>query len=223
MTDLTLVNRSLKLAASVHGAENAPPLLFLHGLALSRDTWEEGVARLGQSFQVWTLDFRGHGHSDYAAGYALADYVSDALTALARSAARRSSSAIRSAEWSPGRSLNPPIRSFARSLLEDPPWFLGDRAVFEGSPFPKLFAGLRARQTALREANAPLAAYVEFVAGAPSSAGGLARDHRRRGSFSVKLRRCSEWTCAAGTASPARLPARRCPRSRRRSPSCGPP
>lgn len=82
MTDVTLVNSSLKLAASIYGPDDAPPLLFLHGLALSRDTWEEGVGRLAQGFQVWTLDFRGHGHSNHAASYTLADYVSDASTAL---------------------------------------------------------------------------------------------------------------------------------------------
>jgi pimeloyl-ACP methyl ester carboxylesterase len=177
MTDVTLVNRSLKLAASIHGAENAPPLLFLHGLALSRDTWEEGVGRLAQSFRVWTLDFRGHGHSDHAASYTLADYVSDASTAL---------DAIGRPAVIVGHSLGGVVAgtiaqsadSNARAvLLEDPPWFHGDQAVFEGSPFPRLFAGLRARQTALREAKAPLAAYLEFVAGAPSSAGGSARDH----------------------------------------------
>jgi len=177
MTDVTLFNGSLKLAASVYGPESAPPLLFLHGLALSRDTWEEGVGRLAGRFQAWTLDFRGHGHSDYAKTYALADYVSDAMTAL-RAIGRPAVVVGHSLGGVVAGTIAQSADSNARAaLLEDPPWFLGERAEFDGSPFPQLFAALRGRQTALREAKAPLAAYLEFVAGAPSAAGGFARDH----------------------------------------------
>ena len=78
MTDITLDNRGTKLAASVYGAADAEPLLFLHGLSLCRDTWEEIALRLMSRHQVWTLDFRGHGHSDRASSYELADYISGA-------------------------------------------------------------------------------------------------------------------------------------------------
>ena len=59
MTDLTLSNGALKLAASVYGPPDRPPLLFLHGLGLSRDSWEEGAQRLMDRYQIWTLDVRG--------------------------------------------------------------------------------------------------------------------------------------------------------------------
>lgn len=83
MTDITLDNHGVRLAASVDGPTNGEPILFLHGLSVSRDTWQEIGGRLKDRYRVWTLDFRGHGHSDRAASYALADYVSDAETALA--------------------------------------------------------------------------------------------------------------------------------------------
>jgi len=177
VTDLTLRNGSLGLAASVYGPDGAPPILFLHGLALSRDVWEEGVGRLVQSFQVWTLDFRGHGHSDYAPRYALADYVSDAAMALA--AIGRPAAVVGHSLGGvvAGTLAQSPEAGVRAALLVDPPWFHGEREAFDGSVFPKLFAGLIARQTALRDAHAPLAAYLEFVAGAPSLAGGFARDH----------------------------------------------
>src|SRR5271165_6772788 len=83
MTDLTLRNGSLRLAASVYGHSDAPPILFLHALARSRDTWEEAARRFTPRYQVWTLDFRGHGHSGWADTYELEGYRSDAETALA--------------------------------------------------------------------------------------------------------------------------------------------
>ena len=83
MTDITIENRDIRLAASVDGPANAKAILFLHGLSLSRDTWEETAKRLTNQYRVWTLDFRGHGHSDRASSYKLVDFVSDAETALA--------------------------------------------------------------------------------------------------------------------------------------------
>ena len=83
MTDLSLWNGSIRLAASVHGPTNAIPILFLHGVTLSRDSWDEIKDRLISRCCVWALDFRGHGHSDRAPNYDLSGYVSDAETALA--------------------------------------------------------------------------------------------------------------------------------------------
>ena len=83
MTDLTLANGNVRLAASVDGPLDAVPILLLHGASGSRDTWDETKQQLIDRYCVWTLDFRGHGHSDYAPNYNLAGYVSDAEIALA--------------------------------------------------------------------------------------------------------------------------------------------
>src|SRR6266403_671418 len=83
MTHLTLANGSVRLAASVDGPMDAVPILLLHGASVSRDTWDETKQQLMDRYCVWTLDFRGHGHSDRAPNYNLAGYVSDAETALA--------------------------------------------------------------------------------------------------------------------------------------------
>ena len=84
MTHVTLLNNETRLAASVHGRMDATPILLLHhGITMSRDTWDEITPRLRDRYCVWTIDFRGHGHSARASNYNLAAYVSDAETALA--------------------------------------------------------------------------------------------------------------------------------------------
>ena len=82
MTDLTIWNNDVKLAASVHGSSASEPVLFLHGITNSRDTWLEAADALRDRYWVWTLDFRGHGHSDRAPSYELHDYVSDVQAVL---------------------------------------------------------------------------------------------------------------------------------------------
>src|SRR5580658_9546920 len=39
VTDITLDNNGIKLAASIYGPADGEPILFLHGISLSRDTW----------------------------------------------------------------------------------------------------------------------------------------------------------------------------------------
>ena len=83
MTDITLDNKDIKLAASVYGLTNGEPIPFMHGTSLIRDTWPEIAERLMNRRRVWTLDFRGHGNSDRAPSYELVGYVSDAETVSA--------------------------------------------------------------------------------------------------------------------------------------------
>lgn len=177
MTDLTFSNRHLHLAASVFGPPDAPAVLFLHGFSLSRDTWEEAAQRLAGRCQVWTLDFRGHGHSDRADAYDLEGYVSDARTALA---------AIGRPALVVGHSLGGVVAgalaqqqggSVRAVVLEDPPWYLGELQEFRRSVFRQLFAIVSERQAAWQKENAPLATYLDFVSNAPSPMGGPAKDH----------------------------------------------
>lgn len=177
MTDLTLPNGSLRLAASLHGRSDAPPLLFLHGLGLSRDTWEEGATRLMDRYQVWTLDFRGHGHSDRAETYDLVGYRSDAEAAL---------ETIARPTLIVGHSLGgvvagllaqtgaPNVRSV---YLEDPPWYMGEPSEWRRTPMPKLFATMKARQASWVKDMTPLESILEVLSNAPWPMGGQARDH----------------------------------------------
>ncbi len=177
MTDITIANRNTKLAASVYGPPTATPILFLHGLSLSRDTWEEIAQRLSLTYCVWTLDFRGHGHSERSSRYELADYVSDAEAALA---------AVGQPAIVVGHSLGGCVagvlaqtpRPMVRAvLLQDPPWYWGKAGEAARTPIPKLFAIISAKQAAWQRENAPLATYQAFLANAPSPMGGIASDH----------------------------------------------
>lgn len=50
MTDITIANGPVKLAASVYRSPAAEPILFLHGVSHSRDTWEEIAQRLSSKY-----------------------------------------------------------------------------------------------------------------------------------------------------------------------------
>jgi len=177
MTDITIDNDGVRLAASVYGAADAKPILFLHGLSLSRDTWEETTQRLTSRYRVWTLDFRGHGHSDRASRYELADYVSDAETALAAIGqpviiVGHSVGACVAGVLGQGGPLN--VRGI---FLEDPPWYLGKPGEWERSAFPTLFSVVSARQVTWKQERAPLTTYLDFVSNSPSLMGGISSDH----------------------------------------------
>jgi pimeloyl-ACP methyl ester carboxylesterase len=177
VTDITLNNNGVKLAVSVYGPADTEPILFLHGLSLSRDTWEEIAERLKNRHRVWALDFRGHGHSDRAPSYELADYVSDAETVLAEIA--RPAVIV-------GHSLGGCVAGvLAQSghanvravFLEDPPWYLGEPSEWEKSIFPKLFSIISSRQAAWQQERAPLDAYLAFLSNSPTPMGGIGSDH----------------------------------------------
>ncbi|MFB9266873.1 alpha/beta fold hydrolase [Bradyrhizobium erythrophlei] len=177
MTDITLDNKGVKLAVSVHGPTDGEPILFLHGLSLSRDTWEEIAERLKDRYSVWTLDFRGHGHSDRAPSYELADYVSDAETVLA-AIERPAVIVAHSLGGCVAGVLAQSGRANVRAVfLEDPPWYLGEPGEWERSVFPKLFAIVSARQATWQRERAPLAAYLAFLANSPTPMGGIGSDH----------------------------------------------
>jgi len=177
MTDIAIANGNIKLAASVYGVDKADPILFLHGISLSRDTWEETASRMSSEFCVWTLDFRGHGNSDRTSSYELAGYVSDAEAALA---------AIGRPAILVGHSLggvvagvlaqgpHPNVRAV---LLEDPSWYMGLPGEWERTKFPILFATFSAKQAAWQKEKALLEAYLSFLSNSPSPMGGITSDH----------------------------------------------
>lgn len=177
MTHLTIRNGDLRLAASVVGRAEHPAVLLLHGLSGSRDTWAETVDRLQDRFQVWTLDFRGHGHSDRAGSYLIADYVSDAEAAL--SVVGRPAVVV-------GHSLGAVTAGvlaqqphpMARAVfMEDPPWYLGQQAEWDKGLYKQIFPLLRAQQAEFQAASASLSQWLEATSSAPSPKGGVAADH----------------------------------------------
>jgi pimeloyl-ACP methyl ester carboxylesterase len=175
MTDISIQRDGLSLAASVYGPQEAEPVLFLHGLSQSRDTWNEIVQRLCDRYQVWTLDFHGHGHSDRASRYVFQDYVADAEAVV---------KLLKRPPVVVGHSLGACVSgvlaqsgAIRGAFLEDPPWFLGEEAEWKRSVYPTIFPIVAAQQRKLQQENAPLDTFLAFVSNTPSLKGGIAGDH----------------------------------------------
>ena len=82
-------NGDVELEVVVDGADDAPPVLLLHGITGSTRTWDWFVPRLVDRYRVLRLDFRGHGASSHAPGTYLTDgWVSDAAAAVREVAGR---------------------------------------------------------------------------------------------------------------------------------------
>ncbi|MBI5132012.1 MAG: alpha/beta hydrolase [Rhodopseudomonas palustris] len=178
MTDVRVISSGgLKLAGSTFGQHNRNAILLLHGHSNSRDTWEELVAKLGIAFEVWAIDFRGHGDSEHAASYDLAGYVADAEAALA--AIGRPAIVVGHSLGAcvAGRLAQDRHQLVQSVFLEDPPWYLGSRTEWDRTAFATIFPASAAKQAELQRRNAPIADYLEFISNAPSPMGGQNSDH----------------------------------------------
>jgi len=177
MTHTTVQNSDISLAASVHGDAAAPPVLLLHGLSSSRDTWDEAVLRLADKFQMWTIDLRGHGHSEHSDSYVLGDYVTDAAAALdviGRPTIVVGHSLGAVIAGALGQASHPLVRAV---FLEDPPWYMGERSEWEKGIFRTVFPILRDQQIEMQERSAPLTEWIDVSTSAPSPKGGVFADH----------------------------------------------
>lgn len=177
MNDISIANGALTLSASVYGSADAPPVLLLHGISNSRDVWYDWAVELSARYRVYTLDFRGHGHSARAERYTIADYVSDAAAALAAigmptRVVGHSLGGVVAGALSQG--AHPLVHA---ALLVDPAWYFGIDEEFARTVYPKRFALLVELIKQLRAANAPLDAWVSAVGSTPHPFGGVFADH----------------------------------------------
>ncbi|MES2258513.1 MAG: alpha/beta hydrolase [Pseudomonadota bacterium] len=73
-----------RLAADAGGAPHAPAVVLLHGGGQTRHSWGQAQLDLiAAGYQVWSVDARGHGESDWVQGgdYALDSQVGDVVAA----------------------------------------------------------------------------------------------------------------------------------------------
>jgi esterase len=61
------------------GPAQGPPVVVLHGLMGHAREWDAAVGELARDRQVWVLDQRGHGLSDWADGYSRAAMAEDLI------------------------------------------------------------------------------------------------------------------------------------------------
>ena len=65
------------------GPESGPPIILLHGVTRRWQTFLPIIPSLATRWQIFALDFRGHGRSDRSSkGYRTIDYVGDVLTLM---------------------------------------------------------------------------------------------------------------------------------------------
>jgi pimeloyl-ACP methyl ester carboxylesterase len=63
---MRIQNGDVELNVVVDGADDAPPILLLHGILGGSQTWDWIVTRLVDNYRLLRLDFRGHGKSGRA-------------------------------------------------------------------------------------------------------------------------------------------------------------
>lgn len=72
------------IAADAFGDDSAPPVVLMHGGGQSRSAWRGGAQALAKAgYRAYSIDLRGHGHSDWArdGDYRFLSYAHD-LAAL---------------------------------------------------------------------------------------------------------------------------------------------
>ena len=67
---------------ALHGAENAPVVVLIHGLGLIRALWDRTVPALSQTHRVLTYDLLGHGETPHPGGGPTLSDLSDQLASL---------------------------------------------------------------------------------------------------------------------------------------------
>lgn len=158
--------------------DRGAPVLFLHGLSADTTSWAPVIARIGDDYRTYALDFRGHGRSGHVTGgYGLDGYVDDAdrmlrligeptivvghsLGAIVATALAQDSHPLVSAVF-----------------LEDPPLYLVQPDTFPTSSFGRIFPVIRDAITRLQDEGAPIDVYRDLLAGSPHPAGDKLGDH----------------------------------------------
>lgn len=74
--------RGLTLHYRVVGRPGGAPLVMLHGLLGHAREWDPAVAELAVGHEVWVLDQRGHGLSDWAGDYSRSTMADDLIAWL---------------------------------------------------------------------------------------------------------------------------------------------
>jgi 3-oxoadipate enol-lactonase len=67
---------------SVHGADDAWPLVLIHGFPFSRAQWEPQIQPLARDYRVIAYDLRGHGTSPVGPGPLMIEFLVDDLIEL---------------------------------------------------------------------------------------------------------------------------------------------
>ncbi len=170
-------NGDIELNVVVDGADDAAPILLLHGILGSSQTWDWMVPRLVDNYRVLRLDFRGHGESDRAAGaYQLTDYVSDAAAVCEQVAGVPCIVIGHSLGGATAAGLAQTRSELVRGVvLEDAPLAMPDpnAEAAERNSLMDVFALMREAIPQMQAAGMSLEDVIAVVAASPGASGGL--------------------------------------------------
>lgn len=168
-------NGDVELNVVIDGADDAEPVLLLHGILGGAQTWDWMVPRLVDDYRVLRLDFRGHGESDRAGGtYHLSDYVSDAVAACEQVAGVPCVVIGHSLGGATAAGLAQTRPDLVRGVvLEDAPLSMPDPNAdgTERNSLMDVFAMMRESIPQLQAAGVSLEDVVALVSGSPSATG----------------------------------------------------
>jgi pimeloyl-ACP methyl ester carboxylesterase len=165
------------LHADVDGPEDAPVVVFLHGVSGSSATYGWLPAEITGGRRVVRLDLRGHGASAHAPGtYVIDRYGADVAAVLERVAGRPAVLVGHSlggvaAWWVAQRRPDLVVAAF----LEDPPLYMGEAAEHERNAIATLFPLIRDQAVAWQREGAEVAAVADQIAAAPFTPDGSVR------------------------------------------------
>jgi pimeloyl-ACP methyl ester carboxylesterase len=165
------------LHAEAEGPDDAPVVVFLHGVSGSRATYGWLPAAITDGRRVVRLDLRGHGESAHAPGtYVIDRYGADVATVLERVAGRAAVLVGHSlggvaAWWVAQR--RPEL--VAAAFLEDPPLYMGEPEEHEANEIAKLFPLMRDRAAQWQRDGTSVEAAAAEIGAAPFTPDGSVR------------------------------------------------
>lgn len=80
--DLTFTGAQGNRLHALDWGGEGPPVLFLHGGALTAHTWDLVCLQLRDAWRCLCLDLRGHGDSDWTDSYRIEDHAQDAVAVI---------------------------------------------------------------------------------------------------------------------------------------------
>ncbi|WP_406055074.1 alpha/beta hydrolase [Streptomyces sp. NBC_01077] len=178
----TVTVDGVRLAYRVRGAEDAPPVVLVHGRTENSTTWTRIAAELATEHRVYAVDLRGHGLSDRPGHYGF-DIFRDELGGFLKALGLNGATVVAHSMGAAAAYLlaqrEPEL--IGRLVLEEPPVFFPldpprppvvrpeEALSFDWEIVPATNAQLNAPDPAWREELPAIKAPTLVVAGGPSS------------------------------------------------------
>ena len=157
------------------GEPDLEPVVLMHGLSTSRESWARLARQLRGRHRLVAFDHRGHGESTHAAGtYVMPNYTADAVAVLEQMVGKPAVLVGHSLGGVTAVSVAQSRPDLVRGvILEDPPLFVSSRASDDdGSPMLMMFQVMQQVIGDMQARGATVDEYETMVRAAPAMGGG---------------------------------------------------